>query len=202
MRHKLVFWSVFVFSITSIAMAQGMGTRAITFTVAGTNVQTRLYYPVPTATPPTRFGPWTLPARANAPLAQGTYPLVVISHGLGGNAWGHRLLAETLVKAGFIVGAVEHPEDLYRLTRPELHSLRPIELNRSIDAILADSTVGPTIDHSRIGAFGFSQGGLTVLRSVGGRVDQQAAQKHCNANADRDPMFCAIGTTIEAGHLE
>ena len=49
--------------------------------------------------------------RAGATIAEGLFPLVIISHGHAGSRFGHHDLAEQLARAGYVVAAVEHAGD-------------------------------------------------------------------------------------------
>ena len=67
----------------------------------------------PCAMPPQDMvvGRATLPGVKDCPIAGDRLPLVVISHGRGGDFIGHHDTAETLADAGFIVAAISHPGD-------------------------------------------------------------------------------------------
>ena len=58
---------------------------------------------------------------------------------------------------------------------------RPKDLSVVIDYFLAESTFGPHIDPARIGAGGFSLGGLTVIVIAGGIVEFSRYQVVCNS---------------------
>ncbi|MGZ3426407.1 MAG: alpha/beta hydrolase family protein [Polyangia bacterium] len=147
---------------------------------------------------------WTLLAlgygATHAPMAAwhpslwpaGKLPLVVISHGAGGSERGHHDTAEYLAEHGFIVVAPRHVgdnvEDQSAQGTPRMWRDRPLQLRAAIDAALADPTMGPHIDRARIGAFGFSAGGYTVLVAAGAVADLQRAQHHCRAH--REDAFC------------
>ena len=49
------------------------------------------------------------PIQTGANLADGKFPLVVLSHGLGGNQYNISWLATALVTHGYIVAGVNHP---------------------------------------------------------------------------------------------
>jgi predicted dienelactone hydrolase len=106
-------------------------------------------------------------------------PLVVISHGGGGDFIGHRDTAEALADAGFVVAAVNHPGDTVR--DPNLKGdfsvvvERPTEIKRLIDFMLAASPTASHIDPKHVGFFGFSRGGYTGLVLVGATPDWGAA---------------------------
>ena len=148
-----------------------------------------VFYPTHESEAETRFGPWELSVARNSAPASGHFPLIAISHGLSGNDWNHHLLASRLVKAGFVVAAVRHPDDLLRVGQPKITVLRPRELTAAIDAVLTDSRFGPIVDAERIGAFGFSLGGFTVLVVAGGRIEYEKIARHCS-NAEKDPEYC------------
>ena len=75
---------------------QSIGMRRIVTQVADVDVGVRFFYPSFEHAAVTGFGAWMLPLVKNARLRAGTYPLVMVSHGLGGNSWNHHLLAQSL----------------------------------------------------------------------------------------------------------
>jgi predicted dienelactone hydrolase len=143
---------------------------------------------------------WTLLAltygATHAPMAawrpatwpKGLLPLVVISHGAGGSERGHHDAAEYLAEHGFIVVAPRHVgdnvEDRSAQGTPRMWRDRPQQLRQAIDAALADPTLGPHIDRKRIGAYGYSAGGYTVLVVVGAVADLQRLARHCRTHGD------------------
>ncbi len=166
-----------------------VGIQRITTDIADVEVSVRVFYPTQEEAIETKFGPWELLAARNAAPMQGEFPLVAMSHGLGGNDWNHHLLANALVKAGFVVASVRHPDDFLRVGRPEITILRPSELSAAIDAVLKDDRFGSNIDDEKIGAFGFSLGGFTVLAAAGGDIDYAKITSHCYV-PENDPEFC------------
>lgn len=132
-------------------------------------------------------GLW-LPADAQG---GGARPLVVISHGNGGWLRGHEDTAQALADAGFIVAALTHPGDNYQdQSRSTLLTARAPQLSALIDAVLVDRT-GPVVaDPERIGAFGFSAGGFTVVHALGGSASIRALQTYCGENPDH--FACAL----------
>ena len=178
-----------VISCAAWAEEYNLGIRRLSTEVAGVEVSVRIFYPTSEEALETKFGPWTLDAAKNSDPAFGSFPLIIISHGLGGNDWNHHLLAQRLVSKGFVVAAVRHPDDLKRVGSEAILVLRPLELKATIDRVLSDE-LGKAIDPARIGAFGFSQGGLTVLRALGAKADHQKLIEHCQANRKSDEEFC------------
>jgi len=106
----------------------------------------------------------------------GPRPLVVISHGNGGGYRGHEDTARALAAAGFIVASLTHTGDNWRDQSAATDiARRPRQLSLLIAAMVADGGVDP----DRIGAFGFSAGGFTVLTAAGGEPDLRKVADHC-----------------------
>jgi predicted dienelactone hydrolase len=119
----------------------------------------------------------------NGALAGDRLPLIVISHGTGGSAAGHADTAIALAEAGFVVAAVTHTGDNY-LDHSYSFTLqnfigRPRHLSRLIDYMLASWPEHARLDPARIGAFGHSAGGFTVLIAAGGIADFARARQFC-----------------------
>ena len=168
---------------------QFVAVRRIETQSEGSVVAVRVFYPTKTVAQQNQFGPWRLKLAKNADPLKGVYPLIVISHGLGGNDWNHHLLAQELVARGFVVAAMRHPEDLLRVGRPQQVILRPLEVGATLDAVLNHPNLGKIIDPTRIGGFGFSLGGFSILAAAGGKVDLSQIGVHCKT-AEHDPQFC------------
>jgi predicted dienelactone hydrolase len=186
-------WAAFLSALLIVGATASaetyVSTLRLSTQVSGVEVAIRVFYPTATQAKNTRFGPWELNIAKNAEPIEGSYPLVIVSHGLGGNDWNHHLLASRLVEAGFVVAAVRHPDDLLRVGEPEHGILRPLELRSALDQVLRSEPFSTLIDRNRIGAFGFSAGGYTVLAVAGGLTDLNRIVEHCAA-AQNDPQFC------------
>lgn len=112
----------------------------------------------------------------NAPPAPGRrFPLVVLSHGLGGNEEYLTPLAEQWVSAGYVV-ALPHFPLTYAGTPGGIDGAdvqnQPGDVSFVIDAMLKanDSGTAPLaalVDPAKIGAAGHSNGGITTLGAVG-----------------------------------
>ncbi|WP_309629431.1 dienelactone hydrolase [Brevundimonas sp.] len=110
-------------------------------------------------------------------------PLIVISHGNGGDFRSHRDTAEALAGAGFIVATLTHTGDNWRdQSRATDVVDRARQLSVLIDYMLGQWDGRAGIDAARIGAFGFSAGGFTVLAAGGGNPDLTRLVDHCRAN--------------------
>ncbi|MFK0299795.1 alpha/beta hydrolase family protein [Brevundimonas sp. NPDC090276] len=110
-------------------------------------------------------------------------PLIVISHGNGGDFRSHHDTATALAKAGFVVVALTHTGDNWRdQSRATDLVGRTRQLSAVIDYMTRDWSARDGIDADRIGAFGFSVGGFTVLAAAGGDPDLGRLADHCRAN--------------------
>ncbi|HSB96119.1 MAG TPA: dienelactone hydrolase family protein [Spongiibacteraceae bacterium] len=110
-------------------------------------------------------------------------PLVVISHGAGGDNGGHEDTARALAAAGFVVAAVTHTGDNYR-DQSYVHSGthlvgRPRHVARNIDYMLTAWHAHRQLDAERIGVFGFSVGGFAALVLAGGQPNVAPIASHC-----------------------
>jgi len=110
-------------------------------------------------------------------------PLVVLSHGTGGNSLGHVDTAMALVRAGFVVAALDHTGDNSRdmsyVGKGTHLAGRPRHISRVIDYVLAHSPYRPGIDRARIGLFGHSAGGFTALVVAGAEPDLTRGGAFC-----------------------
>lgn len=122
---------------------------------------------------------------AGAPLVGTRLPLIVMSHGNGGFFGGHADTAQALAEAGFVVAALTHTGDNYMdQSRATDMANRPRQLSVLIDYMLSASPMKAAIDPERVGAFGFSSGGFTVLAAAGGKPDLTRIVPHCRAHPD------------------
>jgi predicted dienelactone hydrolase len=128
-----------------------------------------------------------VPALQDAPMADGTYPLVLMSHGLGGHVRSLGWLSTALAERGAIVVAVNHPNSTwgdFDLRAGLDHWTRAQDLRTALDHLLADPEIGDRIDRTRIIAAGFSYGGWTALSLGGLRGNLEGAAAHCETYGD------------------
>jgi len=126
-------------------------------------------------------------AAPDAPLIAGLekFPLILLSHGIGGSSSMMSWLGSALASHGFIAAAVNHPgnnslED-YTIPGAILWGQRAHDLAAVLDQLLADSTFGSRIDSKRVGAAGFSLGGLSVIELAGGIPAFSRFQDFCKS---------------------
>jgi predicted dienelactone hydrolase len=155
-----------------------------------------LWYPSEVASGVVRLGPFEFPATRDAAPAAGLFGLVVLSHGWGGSDLGHRDTALALARAGFIAAAPLHSRSNFRDTSGAGQRIvwesRPREVSAVIDALLQHPTWARHIDVSKIGAFGFSFGGYTVLAVLGAEAQPATVIDHCRRHAAED-RYCEVG---------
>jgi predicted dienelactone hydrolase len=116
--------------------------------------------------------------------------LIVLSHGGGGSYDGHYDTALALARAGFVVAAVDHAGDTYN-DQSRVMELwrRPEQLHRLISYMLEQWPEHQLLDNREVGAFGFSNGGFTVLVAVGGIPDLTRVGPYCQSHPTHD--LCA-----------
>jgi predicted dienelactone hydrolase len=104
-------------------------------------------------------------------------PLVVFSHGAGGNGAGYAWFGEYLASHGYLVALIYH----YRANTYDSSALyvrsrlwqRPRDIGLILSRLIQDHAWGPLIDADRIGVAGHSQGGFTALWLGGAEVDPE-----------------------------
>ncbi|MCY4589114.1 MAG: hypothetical protein OXE86_00815 [Alphaproteobacteria bacterium] len=177
--------------------AESIGFRDLRMQSDGEHMVAAVWYPTDVADGQTVEGPFPMTAVRNAPLAEGHFGLVLISHGTGGHRLGHRGTAIRLARAGYVVAAPEHGGDNWRDARysgtAENWVRRPRQLRALLDRLLGDREFDMRIDPARIAAIGHSAGGYSVLALIGGRADMRVLASHCTRFRDRDPVFCSYG---------
>ena len=110
----------------------------------------------------------------NAALPNTKLPLILLSHGNGGNRLSLEWLAQGLVRQGYIVAAVDHWGNTF--DHPIAQEFvkpweRPLDISYVLTALLKDKRYQSIIDEHKIGAAGFSYGGYTVLALAGAVLD-------------------------------
>lgn len=158
--------------------------------VAPAGVELGIWFPAAGTPVRERIGLATQAVVPGARPPAGRHPLVVISHGTGGDLAGHADTAVALARAGFVVAALTHTGDNWRDTSGATRiEGRPAALSATISYLLETWPGRAAIDPDRIGAFGFSAGGFTVLAAAGGRPDLTRLADHCRAH----PTFFDCG---------
>lgn len=152
-------------------------------------VKLHLWYPTASDVAPVLVGQNGLfygeQVRPDAPPLSGPLPVVVLSHGSGGNAERLGWLAGYLASQGMIVAAPDHPGTTSGDSDPFKTPLvweRIADLKAALDLLETAPPLGLQPDMSRVASLGFSLGGYTALGLGGVRVTRDAFITHCAAN--------------------
>ena len=147
-------------------------------------IEIGIWYPAALPSRPTPIGLFVQDLAPDAPVAGEHLPLVVLSHGNGGEFTGHGDTAFALAAAGFAAVALTHTGDN---TRDQSRALDLPDRVRQLSVVITymvSAWPAHAIDASRIGAFGFSTGGFTVLAAAGGDPALSRIGPHCAAHPD------------------
>ena len=148
-----------------------------------------VHYPTYTPSKTIKFGPFNMDVSPNGGIANGQFPLILISHGNGGSPFIYRTISTYLAKKGFIVAMIEHygnnrnNNELERSVKNLQY--RPRHISTTIDHLLADNTFGQHILEDKIGIIGHSFGGYTALAIAGGQVFAQKGKPVATQNDSR-----------------
>ena len=178
----------------SLGLVLFLGLLATVATAAEVGFQTRsipngadkpltigIWYPTDAAPADHALGAFSQSVAPDGQIEGGMrLPLIVMSHGTGGWFGEHYDTALALAHAGFVVAAVSHTGDTYDdLSRQLRISERPAHLRLVVDYMTGQWSGRLRLNPKRIGAFGFSSGGFTVLAAVGGQADFARIAPHC-----------------------
>ena len=126
-------------------------------------------------------------AAPDAPFAdQVRRPVILFSHGFGGTARMMAWFTLPLVRAGYVVIAVDHPGnngiDKMTVGGAIMFWDRPGDLAAALKASEADPAIAPHLDLNRLGVAGFSAGGFTAIAATGAHADPARLQAFCNTH--------------------
>ncbi len=133
----------------------------------------------------------------NAAIANEKFPLLIISHGTGGNRFSMTWFIEKMVMEGYIVVSLDHygnstfnkiPREFVKWWE------RAIDVQYVLTETLKNNEFASKIDTSKIGGVGFSLGGYTNIALAGGYVDRTVRE---NENAAERKMPVEFPKTEE-----
>ena len=185
-----VLFAVFTFLLVvalSTAFAQSQPHRAGIARIEVPTVipfEALIWYPTDVADGSWQAGPFPIPATHNAAVADGKFPVVLLSHGGGlggGSPLVLREISAYLARQGYVVVAPFHGKTGL--------SGRPMQIKLAFDAVLADPRFKLHIDPARLGMLGFSLGGTVTLELAGAVPNWAHFESFCAAHPD-DVMSC------------
>ncbi|WP_424974948.1 alpha/beta hydrolase family protein [Dinoroseobacter sp. S124A] len=167
-----------------------------------------IWYPAaaPTYRAPVGDGPIFDPSFAyvGPAVAEGEHPLVLLSHGSGGNADSLGWLSSGLVAQGAMVLAVDHPGSTSGDSSPRRSvdlGARAQDLSAALDMVLADPSFARFVDRDRVSVVGFSLGGTTALGMAGVRFDGAVQDANCATGPEAaDCVYFRLGGVRFADH--
>ncbi len=141
----------------------------------------------------------------NGDLPDSKFGLIVISHGTGGSDLGHRDLAVSLARAGFIVASVLHPRDNFRDSENSnaraVWDGRPKQISALINYFLTNTAWSHNVDPKKINGFGFSRDGYTMIALLGAKYDLNEVASHCLKHPEQD-TFCNRYHVLDQGVID
>lgn len=172
--------------------AVGVRQVAVPSKARGGNLDVTVWYPAQSGGAPVVLGESVFfvgtPAMRDASIANGKFPLILLSHGAGlaGNPQAISWIATPLARQGFVVAAPMHPGNSGK-NRSAAETikiwLRPVDLTETLNAMEEDSYFKTHLDQGRIGALGLSLGGNTALAIAGARIDPERLAGYCDTDA-------------------
>ncbi len=196
------------------ALADPAGFRSMTVPAAhhGRNMSGALWYPSAGGGEAVSFGENGVfhgnQVLDGARMADGPFPVILASHGLGSHIGALAWLTVGLAEAGALVVSVNHPNSTWRdfdLQEGLKHWTRAQDLLAALDWLAARPEIAAHADLSRIYAVGFSAGGWTALALGGLRADLERYAAYCET-ASPSPWQCADlaarGADLEAYSAE
>jgi predicted dienelactone hydrolase len=177
--------------VTTAALADGLaGYEQVTFPVPYQTapVSGAIWYPMADGGTTVSIGENGVfhgtTVQEGAALAAGPFPVVLVSHGLGGNIRTLSWLTAGLAARGAVVVSVDHPNSTtadFDLRAGLDHWTRVQDLQTALDKLESDPRFSGQLDMTRVMAAGFSYGGWTAL-SMGGVTGNLAGYAaHCDA---------------------
>ena len=201
MKYLAIFVFFLLFSINNSYSQSGdypfIGERTIRFVDSSRNrpLVTEIWYPT---TDSIKAGDQSYsPFKRNYTVRNGKlpsvrFPLIMISHGTGGSRFSLEWLAQSLVKHGFVVAAVDHWGNTYNNKIPlqffEIWQ-RPQDISFVITQLLSNRDLNKVINSNEIGAAGFSAGGYTVIALAGAVADFKTALTYYRTAGKKEVNF-------------
>ncbi|RWP70726.1 dienelactone hydrolase [Mesorhizobium sp.] len=164
----------------------------------GVDLDVTVWYPASSGGKPIMLGESMFflgtPAMLDAPISDGKFPVILLSHGAGlaGNAQALSWIAMPLAKQGFVVAAPTHPGNT-GANRSAVETmklwLRPADITETLNAMDKAPFFEEHLEHDKVGTLGLSMGGSTALAIAGARIDAKRLAGYCDTDA-LNPSLC------------
>lgn len=186
--------------VTTLAIAAPERDRELTLT---------LWYPALPGGTPALIGDNAVFAGAagqqDAPVAEGVFPLVLVSHGglrAAPNLSGW--VARRLAAQGFLVVAVQGPKLGPKDARKAVAELweRPADLSAALTALANSAEWSKHLDREKVAAVGFFLGGTAVLSLAGGRLDAERFTGACQGEAKSIDCAWFAANGVDLGSID
>ena len=140
-----------------------------------------IMYPTHIPSKQISLGPFVIHSTQGAPVGDGKYPIIIISHGTGGTHLGYLTIAQYLTEHGYIVAMPEHYGNNHNNndlegTMSNLEN-RPRHISLVIDALSGDPQLKDHGQHNNVAIIGHSMGGYTALAVAGGEPWSESKEK-------------------------
>jgi len=184
MMRLIISTMLWILSLPAWCYSVGSQQETIVDSQRARTLNVRIFYPSHSEQVPQRqaengvFSGFS--AIVNAPLATGRFPLIVLSHGSGGNNASLAWLAVPLAARGAIVIAASHPGSTTGDSSPKTDlTLQITDLSFMLTHYLQAPRWQQAIDAEKIGAIGHSKGGYSVLALAGARTNRPQMNHYC-----------------------
>ncbi len=136
--------------------------------------------------------PYALAGKAgrDATALDGTFPMLIYSHGQPGARFQAAYLLEHLASQGFVVAAIDHADATYADLKQESYVSGLVNRPLDILAVLNDLPKKlPNADGNNVGLIGYSYGGYSSLNAAGLGLDSATLKAYCQQSNNEGPCF-------------
>ena len=176
------------------ALAQQLDVRSVGFKEISLNgVDIGVWYPSDGPINRKTLGPFDVSYSDNGKPLAGSFPIVLLSHGIGSQYRNHHLTAARLVKDGNVVIAPTHARDMTVARRAVITRLehRQHDLTAALVGVGNDPVLSRVINKTIVKGVGYSLGTATIMIASGASIHTDLLEQHCIENGDSDAEFCS-----------
>lgn len=209
LAHTILLSLLALCSASASAMEAGFQLESFTDAQRSRPILIDWWYPVAgAAASPFNYGLGSGRVVEAGAIAEGAFPLILMSHGALGAARNYSWIAEALARSGYIVAGVSHFGESYVYGADTVdpvavlrHWERPADFSAALDHILSSSNLRQSINPKRIGFLGHSSGGATALQLAGALLDTRRMSAYCASELSDGDRGCEYAKAAGAGDL-